>query len=512
VRVRLLCVVVAAATLPARVHAAECSSDLARLDRGERRPVLICGADIAPDVEVRGLEGTGIAIGYRQHLRRCSLEDNGPGLYLWLEAAADARPAALELRSPGGAHYCQDMPIAVEPRRLAGPAALHATEEPGRYRLEVRGAGLESACREGLRFPPDPWSPTLALRPGSTPACDARGLRAEVVLRGSQRMPSRALLGDGALAWVPAPVPPWAGTLRPEQAKFVDVGGYRTRYFEAGGGPDTVILVHGGQPDPVSPTAESWRQNVAALAREFRVIAYDALGSGLTEAPRDEATYRRFYEAVADHLLGLIRALGIRRAHLVGSSQGGWPVLRLALDHPDLVKCAVSVDTVMAPFTRDAPGLAVFAYTLNHVHPASGPTAESLLRERRTVAYGWNNLDPQEVAERMQFVRLGKLEEAKAALARLQMSPGHPAFRSLREAALAELAGGRLTVPHLVVWGYDDRLATIAQGLEFFRIASASPAPTELWVVNQAGHIPQAEHPDAFNRAVIGFCGRYRAR
>jgi pimeloyl-ACP methyl ester carboxylesterase len=92
------------------------------------------------------------------------------------------------------------------------------------------------------------------------------------------------------------------------------------------------------------------------------------------------------------------------------------------------------------------------------------------------------------------------------------MSPGHPAFRKLREEALAELAAGRLAVPHLVLWGYDDRLATIAQGLEFFRIASASPGATELVVMNGAGHIPQIEYPEAFNQAVVGFCGRYRER
>lgn len=491
--------------------AAECSSDVTQLDRGERRPALICGADIAADVQLEGFAEAGIRVTYQQHLRRCSLERKEPGLYLWLEADADARATTLELRAPGGKAYCEPLPIAVPPRRVAEATLVAAPKlGEGAHRLEIRGADLGDACRDGLEFPTDPWTPSLSLLPGTAPSCDASGVRADIVVRGGQRFPARVLIGDTAVAWIKPPPPEWAGTMRPEDAKFIDVDGYRTRYFEAGSGADAVILIHGGQPDPVSPTAESWRPNFESLAREFRVIAYDALGSGFTDAPRDEQTYRNFYGALADHLYGLIRALGIERAHLVGSSQGGWPVLRLALDHPELVKCAVSVDTVMAPFTRDSPGLAVFAYTLNHVHPATGPTAESLMRERLIVAETWNNVDPADALARLEFVRLPKLEEAKRELARLQMSPGSPTFRKQREEALAQLAAGKLQVPHLAVWGYDDKLATIQQGLDFFRTASVSPAPTELTVFNNAGHIPQVEYPELFNTAVLNFCGRFR--
>ena len=40
---------------------------------------------------------------------------------------------------------------------------------------------------------------------------------------------------------------------------------------------------------------------------------------------------------------------------------------------------------------------------------------------------------------------------------------------------------------------------------------SAGPAPVAMHVINNAGHSPQVEHPAAFNAAVAGFCGQFRA-
>jgi 2-hydroxy-6-oxo-6-(2'-carboxyphenyl)-hexa-2,4-dienoate hydrolase len=491
---------------------ASCDIDVSRMERGERRPALLCGGGIAADARIEGLAQAGIEVEYQQYLRRCSVERAGPGLYLWLRAGAGAVTATLRLKAPDGSDYCQPLPIEVSPRRLVETVSFKPAkrEGPGVYRLELRDPGLANACAAGLAFPRESWMPALSLVEGSPAECDRRGISALVRLQGEQRFASAVLVGDDAVAWVQPPPPAWAGDMPAEEARFIDVDGIRTRYFDSGRGNDAIILIHGGQPDPISPTAETWRANFRALSREFRVIAYDVLGSGYTNGPQDEAGYGEFYPRVVEHLHGLIRALDLRRVHLVGSSQGGWPVLRMALDHPELVRCAVSVDSVMAPFTRDSGGLRVFAYMLVHVHPASGPTPQSLLRDQRLMTASWNNVGFGEAAERLGFAALPKLAEAKAEMARAAMSPGHPAFRQMREQALAEVKDGRMLVPHLVIWGSADPVASLAQGVEFYRVASAGPAPTQFTVIGAAGHLPQVEDPAAFNSVVSGFCGRYR--
>jgi hypothetical protein len=59
------------------------------------------------------------------------------------------------------------------------------------------------------------------------------------------------------------------------EAKFVDVEGVRTRYFEGGQGED-LILVHGGQ-WPATASADGWRPIFDHLAARFSVYAFDKL-------------------------------------------------------------------------------------------------------------------------------------------------------------------------------------------------------------------------------------------
>src|ERR1700759_4663383 len=71
--------------------------------------------------------------------------------------------------------------------------------------------------------------------------------------------------------------------------KFVDVDGVRTRYFEAGSGKP-LVLIHGGQ-WPATALADSWNAVFDHLARNFHVYAFDKLGMGFTDNPKNDADY-----------------------------------------------------------------------------------------------------------------------------------------------------------------------------------------------------------------------------
>jgi pimeloyl-ACP methyl ester carboxylesterase len=98
----------------------------------------------------------------------------------------------------------------------------------------------------------------------------------------------------------------------------LEVDGLSIAFERAGTGP-AVVLTHGF----VGDARSTWGSQIDTLSDEFTVIAWDAPGAGgSTDPPEDFGM-----DAYADCLAGLLRALRIERAHLVGLSFGGALVL-----------------------------------------------------------------------------------------------------------------------------------------------------------------------------------------
>lgn len=108
------------------------------------------------------------------------------------------------------------------------------------------------------------------------------------------------------------------------ELRHVDVDGVRTRVLTAGAGPDLVLL-HG-----TGGHLEAYARDIAALAVDFRVTAYDMVGHGWSDLPDFPYTI----DVLSDHLVGLLDVLNIRRAHLSGESLGGWVAAWTAAHHP----------------------------------------------------------------------------------------------------------------------------------------------------------------------------------
>ena len=131
--------------------------------------------------------------------------------------------------------------------------------------------------------------------------------------------------------------------------KYIDVDGIKTRYFEKGSGP-LVVLFHGGHfgSHDAADCAEDWSLNFDALAERFHVFAVDKIGQGFTDNPKRDEDYTM--AAVVQHAYGFLRTLGLRNVHPVGHSRGAYLVARLTLEHPELFKTCILVDTnTLAP-------------------------------------------------------------------------------------------------------------------------------------------------------------------
>ena len=119
--------------------------------------------------------------------------------------------------------------------------------------------------------------------------------------------------------------------LQSMKTRRVQVGSRSIFLSEAGSGP-VVLMLHGGGPG--ASGLSNYSQNVEALAKHFRVIVPDMPGYGQTTKGLDN---KDPFGDLAKNMLGMMDALNIQRAHLVGNSLGGACSIRMAMDQPERV-------------------------------------------------------------------------------------------------------------------------------------------------------------------------------
>lgn len=124
----------------------------------------------------------------------------------------------------------------------------------------------------------------------------------------------------------------------------LEANGLTFRVLDEGDGPP-VLLLH-GFPD----TADLWRAQIAALAAAgFRAIAPDLRGRGETDMPDGVEAYRMHH--ILDDLAGILDALDVPRAHVVGHDWGAATAWVFAIARADRVD-KLAVLAVGHPATR----------------------------------------------------------------------------------------------------------------------------------------------------------------
>jgi 2-hydroxy-6-oxonona-2,4-dienedioate hydrolase len=288
------------------------------------------------------------------------------------------------------------------------------------------------------------------------------------------------------------------------EGRWLDVDAIRTRYYDEGkrGGSDApIVFVYGGNfgtADSAS-SAYTWNLQLAPLAARHRVIAFDKLGQGFTDNPRNDDEYTM--QAVVRHAAGFLRALGLPPVHLVGHSRGGYAAVRLTLEHHELVRSITVVNSGTL-----SPGVGTNEVVLSRPpHPRGSRECVRWVYQNYSfspavVTDDWVDAVMETLALPKYREGVRKMEEEKLAT-RLFL----PQLAREKRETLQWLAEGRLQRPAQVVWGFDDRTAVIDRGIELFRLIAAHEPRAQFHVINQSGHFPFREHPERFNALLSRF-------
>ncbi|MFF4961680.1 alpha/beta fold hydrolase [Streptomyces sp. NPDC001222] len=254
------------------------------------------------------------------------------------------------------------------------------------------------------------------------------------------------------------------------------VNGARLYFEDSGGEGPVVVFSHGNLMDH-----DMWAPQVEALSGEFRCVTWDERLHGATE---DDGRIYSYWDS-ADDLIGLLDALGVQRATLVGHSQGGFLSMRAALRAPERVNALVLVDTASVAWPPEA------------------------LEQMRGMSEGFRGAGPESVAPVLLGMLLGKPEIHEEWLARWKAQP-----RERLAEAVTVLTGvdditdrlGEITVPAFVVHGEADQPIPHALGA---MLQSGIPGAEELLTVPGAGHTPNLTHPGQVNPQLVQFLRRH---
>ncbi len=261
---------------------------------------------------------------------------------------------------------------------------------------------------------------------------------------------------------------------------FATVDGLRL-YYEWHG-PETappVVLVMG-----LGGDSTAWPFQLAALAPRYRVLVFDNRGAGRSDAPDIPYTTR----GMAGDLLGLLDALGVERAHLVGLSLGG---------------------TIAQEATLAAPAR-VLSLQLHATWAGPHPYFQALVGAVRAARQGFEREAFYRALSVWLFTPACFARQPELVEMLVQRATHHPypvplhAYLRQSDAALGHDARDRLHLircPTLVAVGGQD---LITPPLLAEELASRIPG-AELRLLPDAGHGAIWEAPETFNRVCLGF-------
>ena len=265
----------------------------------------------------------------------------------------------------------------------------------------------------------------------------------------------------------------------PASQRFEPAPGLHIHYTDEGNPAGrTLILVHG-----FAASVHAWRPWIDRLDDDYRLIAIDLPGHGLTEAPKG---YRASLDKNAELVGRLADHAGVTRFILAGNSMGGAVSINFAMKHPERLDGLVLVDAAGWPGEDDGDtGGPPLVFRL-----MNNPVGRTILKwfDPRMFAKGGLQsayLDESLVTDSL-VDRYGELA----------LAPGHRDIlltqNSQPSAPITRADFAQIAVPTLVLSGEQDKLIPV----EASRAIAAAIPGAKLVTYPEGGHVPMEQLPD----------------
>jgi pimeloyl-ACP methyl ester carboxylesterase len=231
--------------------------------------------------------------------------------------------------------------------------------------------------------------------------------------------------------------------------------GEQNIYYQVAGTGDPLILVHG-----LSGSTRWWVRNVPALAQQYTAYLIDLPGFGTMRR-----AHRHFVlNQAADWLLAWMKAVGIEQAHFIGHSMGGYICIKIAAQHPEMLRRLVLVAPAGIPYEHSVYGYFLpILEAIRYMAPSFLPT----------LVYDGIRAGPRTLLRAAQELLA---EDVRADLKTIRM-------------------------PTLLIWGEHDMLVPPTMG----KILQEKIPNAHLLLLSKAGHVVMYDQAQKFNKAVLEF-------
>jgi pimeloyl-ACP methyl ester carboxylesterase len=261
---------------------------------------------------------------------------------------------------------------------------------------------------------------------------------------------------------------------------YLELHGDRIAYRDAGHG-HALLLIHG-----MAGSSATWRAIIPQLSKQYRVIAPDLLGHGMSAKPRGDYSLGAF----AVFLRDLLDELRVDRATVVGQSLGGGIAMQFAHQHRDYCERLALIGSGglgpdLSPLLRilSAPGA-------EFVLPVVAP--QPVLNLGNKLGSWLTSAGIQAPRAGQMWQAYSSLSDARTRQAFLRTLRSVVDYRGQAVSALNKLhlAAG---LPTLLIWGDHDRIIPITHAYAAHDALEGS----RLEVLEGVGHFPHVEAPAA---------------
>jgi pimeloyl-ACP methyl ester carboxylesterase len=274
----------------------------------------------------------------------------------------------------------------------------------------------------------------------------------------------------------------------PFRQAWIDAGGLKTRFVQAGDpAHPPLILLHG-----TAGSLENFAANLAAYARHFNCIAFDMIGSGMTDKPDFDYETDHYVK----HALDFLNAMGIKKAaSVIGLSLGARVASRLAIDYPDKVEKLILLSATAyfpaKPIQDDIKRSRSAA--------AANPTWDSIVEIFRGLFHEPGKVWDDLIGTRLSIYRRADMKAAMPHILALL----DPAVYNRNR--ISDDDWKRLRAPTLIIAAVDHEDVFLETARTIVKLIPNA----KVIEMKHCSHWPQMEAPETFNRLSLEFLRAY---